>query len=508
MKVTYLAYLIETIVIMIVIGSGLAYFGLKKKKGYSLFLGISILVYILAVGATFVLEKPRIETNGIQTIEVFSAKELRKTTAQYHFQDISDQVKMKGNINYNQIGEYPVEYEVDTLLGPYRETGVVRVVDSKPPELTLEGESNYSQSYASEYEEPGYHAIDEYEGDITERVVATRIDLDEEHFSILYEVSDSSGNTAKKERNVTVVDDIPPEITLNGNMNMTIYLNATYEERGATAVDEKDGDLTEQISTSGSVDTKREGKYTITYEVSDSKGNVAKKVRTITVKEKLVASSVKAQQGNGNGVIYLTFDDGPSTSITPHILDILKEKNVKATFFILNYNSAGAQLVKREYNEGHTVAIHGYSHEYKYIYQSEEIYMENLTKLQAKIKATTGYTATITRFPGGSSNTVSRFNPGIMTRLTSLVQERGFRYFDWNISSGDAGGAKSSDDVYRNVTKGLSKTKQNVVLMHDFSGNTKTLNALESIIDYGISNGYTFSAITESTPMVTHSVNN
>ena len=134
--------------------------------------------------------------------------------------------------------------------------------------------------------------------------------------------------------------------------------------------------------------------------------------------------------------------------------------------------------------------------------------MENITKLQSKIKASTGYNATITRFPGGSSNKVSRFNPGIMTRLSKLVVERGYKYFDWNVSSGDAGGAKSADDVYNNVIKGISKSKQNVVLMHDTNAKSMTLQALPRIIDYGLANGYRFERITESTPMVTHKPNN
>lgn len=226
------------------------------------------------------------------------------------------------------------------------------------------------------------------------------------------------------------------------------------------------------------------------------KKEVKKEVKQVTTKD------------TRPGVIYLTFDDGPSLSITPKILDILKKKNVKATFFILNYDGKKEEIVKREVNEGHTVAIHGYSHDYKEIYQSEEIYMQNIKKLQDKIKASTGYNATITRFPGGSSNTVSKYNPGIMTRLTKKVVDSGYKYFDWNVTSGDAGEARNSTDVYNNVVKNLSKSKSNVVLMHDFNGNTKTLNALESIIDYGVQNGYTFSKITESTKMVTHSVNN
>jgi len=288
--------------------------------------------------------------------------------------------------------------------------------------------------------------------------------------------------------------------------NVDNPVTVEYLQSLLTAIDETDGDITDKIIIDRTVDTSRIGTYYITYKVSDSKGNVAIKKRNVSV----INQPVQAKTGaNGQkGVIYLTFDDGPSTSITPKILDILKKKNVKATFFILNYDGAKEEIVKREVNEGHTVAIHGYSHNYKEIYKSEEIYMQNIKKLQDKIKKSTGYNATITRFPGGSSNTVSKYNPGIMSRLTKKVLDNGYKYFDWNISSEDAGDAKTSDDVYENVVSNLSKSRSNVVLMHDFNGNTKTLNALEDIIDYGISNGYTFSKITESTAMVTHSVNN
>ena len=166
-------------------------------------------------------------------------------------------------------------------------------------------------------------------------------------------------------------------------------------------------------------------------------------------------------------------------------------------------------MVKREYAEGHTVAIHGYSHKYEEIYRSVDTYMNNLTKLQNKIQQSIGYKATITRFPGGSSNTVSRkYCPGIMTTLSKEVVNRGFTYFDWNVNCGDADTAKTSSAVYNNVVKGLSKSRANVVLMHDFANNTKTINALADIIDYGYANGYTFQRITEDTPMVTHKPNN
>ena len=506
MSLNSMIYIAEAITFTLVIIIGLIIFLTNKKKGLLIFLSVSLTIFIIAFGITFVTETPEMEVEEIVNLEAKRQQEIRKPKTIYHFQNVTNNVRVNGDFNFDKIGEYNVKYEIDTMFGTYSKDGKIRVIDTKPPEIILNGEEEYRQSYKNEFEEPGYKAIDEYDGDLTKNVKLSKENINENSFYIKYEIEDSSGNKTQKARSVTLIDDIAPVISLNGNENITVLLNNNYEEKGAKAEDEKEGDLTEKISKEGDVDTSKEGIYTIIYKVADSQGNEATKKRIV----KVVKQEEYAQQNQkeGNGVIYLTFDDGPSTNITPKILDILKSKNVKATFFILNYNSQGEELVKREYAEGHTIGIHGYSHDYNQIYKSESAYMENLRKLQEKIKNSTGYNATITRFPGGSSNTVSRFNPGIMTRLSNLVLQNGFKYFDWNVSSGDAGGARNSEDIFNNVTKGLSKSRANVVLMHDFSSNEKVLDALPRIIDFGISNGYTFSRITENTPMVKHSPNN
>lgn len=211
------------------------------------------------------------------------------------------------------------------------------------------------------------------------------------------------------------------------------------------------------------------------------------------------------------GTVYLTFDDGPSTQITSQILDILKDKNVKATFFIIDYpfDSEKEAIVIREFEEGHTIALHGTSHDYSKIYTSLEALIENFTTLQEKVKASTGYTATTIRFPGGSSNTVSKkYCTGIMTEAVEYFSNSEFVYFDWNVDSRDAGGAKSSEEVFENVTSALKPGRNNIVLMHDSTGKQYTLGALEAIIDFCISEGYEFKAITSETPQVTHNVSN
>ena len=267
---------------------------------------------------------------------------------------------------------------------------------------------------------------------------------------------------------------------------------------GASASDNCDGDLTSKIVTTGTVDTNNLGEYAIKYEVKDSSNNITSKERKVLVID---------HPNYSDRVIYLTFDDGPSYSITSKLLDILKEENVKATFFVINHSDSLNYLIKREYDEGHTVALHSYTHDYKTIYASSDAYFNDLTAISNKVKNIIGVSSNIIRFPGGSSNTISSFNPGIMTSLTNEVINKGYIYFDWNISSGDAGGAYNSSDVYYNVINNLT-SKNNIVLLHDFESNYKTLNAIRDIIRYAKSMGYTFDKITEFTPKIRHRVNN
>ena len=306
---------------------------------------------------------------------------------------------------------------------------------------------------------------------------------------------------AKILRKVIVQDTQKPEISLNGTEIETLPYGSEYKEEGFVAMDNYDGDITNnvQIQKENINDTTQK----IIYSVKDSSGNECNKDRTIIVENRNIDSN-----NNNQNLIYLTFDDGPSISTTTRILDILKEENVKATFFILNFDKKEEYLVKRIVEEGHSIGIHGYSHNYKEIYKSEEAYFQNIQKLQEKIRELTGIDTIITRFPGGSSNTVSKFNPGIMTRLSKEIVKKGYRYFDWNVSSGDSGDVKTKEEVYKNVTKGLKKGRSNVVLMHDFAHNKKTEEALREIIQFGKNNGYIFKAITADTPMVTQKIQN
>ena len=205
--------------------------------------------------------------------------------------------------------------------------------------------------------------------------------------------------------------------------------------------------------------------------------------------------------------VYLTFDAGYEAGYTENILKTLKENNVEATFFITGYNNNYNDLITREHNEGHTVGLHSYSHNYSSIYRSVDAFMQDLLNIENKIYQYTGQYSKITRFPGGSSNTVSRkYKIGIMSELTKKLEELGYRYFDWTITSGDAGGTTSSSKIIENVTKSITENGANVVLMHDIK--SYTVNAIENIIQYGLANGYKFAPLTMESPVVHQRVNN
>lgn len=361
-----------------------------------------------------------------------------------------------------------------------------------PPVLSLKGNEMVTVNVFDDYIDEGYQLV--YPGKSLKVSIENHVDSNKIGvYDVKYSINYHNKKVAVT-RKVQVVDDEKPTIKLNGANEVTIVQGTKYKEAGYVAEDNYDGDITNKVKVTDNIKDEL-GSYEVIYTVKDSSGN--------TYSTKRIVNRIIAN----NGVIYLTFDDGPS-STTPKILDILKKENIKATFFIVNYSSGYEDIIKRIVKEGHTIALHSYTHNYKLIYSSEEAYFDDLLKLKAKVKETTGIDTNIIRFPGGSSNTISMFNEGIMTRLVKEVKDKGFHYFDWNVDCGDAGGARTSIDVYNNVMNNLSIKRSNVVLMHDFGNNNKTLNALESIIEDSKAKGYSFSKITYDTPMVVHSVSN
>lgn len=178
--------------------------------------------------------------------------------------------------------------------------------------------------------------------------------------------------------------------------------------------------------------------------------------------------------------VYLTFDDGPS-NITSRVLDIFEEKEVKATFFVVyNDTELARENLKRMVEEGHTVGVHSSLHKYPVIYSAVEIFLADFEKTATWIEEVTGEKPEIFRFPGGSINS---YNVSIYQPLISEMFRRGYVYYDWNVSSQDASGGKSSTFIRDIVLKELKDKKPAIVLFHDYQDNLDTLYALPDIID-------------------------
>ncbi len=471
-------------------------------------LGVVLLVAVMVVTAVSVVEgyfvlypTPQLTLEGQHTVEVAAHTPYvdQGFVAFCGRTDLRSDVRVQGKVDTTKPGEYILTYDLSFGGKTLEQRRTVRVVDKEAPALELLGESGLKFSTRALYVEPGFTAIDRCDGDMT-AAVSVEEKLEGETLTLTYRVRDKAGNEATAQRLVTIRDEVAPVISLYGNDPYYLPLGGSYSEPGYSAEDDVDGGLKDKVTCSGNVNTGKVGTYWLTYSVADAGGNVGTETREVVV----------YGPSDGTNRLYLTFDDGPSDEVTLRVLNTLAAYDAKATFFILNYSSGNAHLIRRMIDEGHTVGIHGYSHDYGTIYRSDDAFMENIYALRNKLQADFGYTANIIRFPGGSSNTVSSsYSSGIMTRLIQRVQAEGFAYFDWNVSSGDASGnGVPSSSIYANVTGGMRPGRDNVVLMHDTNAKYTTADALESIIHYALANGYALLPLTADVGPVHHGVNN
>lgn len=215
---------------------------------------------------------------------------------------------------------------------------------------------------------------------------------------------------------------------------------------------------------------------------------------TNSTKSKKSTDSMECTNSGKQKIAYLTFDDGPS-EITPQILDTLKEKGAKATFFLIGseISAEREEIVKREIKEGHSVGIHTYSHEKNKIYGSEESFFEDFNLCRARVHEVTGVSPVLYRFPWGSNNAyVTPFVDSVMEKL----EKENIRSFDWNVSGEDSvGNGVSKATIYHNVAKDLEKYDQPVILLHDSNTMKNTAAVLGEILDLIVEKGYSFDTL-------------
>lgn len=431
----------------------------KIQRLFITFIIFLLIICIVLLCICFILDNPEINIvdGTYENIVVEYGKEVPKNNVKaiylskiFHKKGIEVPVVVD-DISVTKIGPYTVNFHVNYKGAAKSGYYIVEVVDTVSPILDVDEETLE------------YTCIDNYDGDITEQVDKI-IEPDRYIFTAL----DSSGNYAEF---IVYRDNDPPHITLGKGL-------LDFE-----CIDNVDGDLTNKV-------TYYESEGYMFYTVSDSSGNVAE---------------VNQKIGNGNKVVYLTFDDGPS-AYTSDLLDILKKYNVKATFFIVG-TSRYLSILPRMEEEGHKVAAHTYNHEYSQCYSSVDAYFEDLDKVQSKIEEQIGHRTELIRFPGGSSNTVSKkYCSGIMTELSTEVENRGYTYFDWNVSSGDAGETTETNVVVSNVKSGIESCNVAVVLQHDVK--SYSVAGVEEIIKWGLDKGYVFLPLTEKSFAAHHKINN
>ena len=430
-----------------------------------------------------------VELNGEKTveIEVFGEYEELGCTATEgnRFIGFSPiEYETVTDLDTNVIGEYKVRYKTLGETAAVETERTVRVLDRTAPVITAPDEiTEFTGTTVFNFQ---YTAIDNYNGDLSESVLCTL-----ENDVITLTVSDFSGNKATKDVKVNYVDDVtPPVITLKGFASCHVKKGGEYKDPGYSAKDNRDGNVTKNVTVTGAVDTATVGSYELVYSVTDEFGNTGTATRFVNVYE-----SPMTDEGNGP-VIYLTFDDGPG-KYTEKLLNILSEYGVKATFFVTNQFPKYQDLIGRAYNEGHSIGVHTYSHQWT-VYESKEAYFADFTAMNEIIKNQTGQYSKIFRFPGGSSNVVSKqYSSGIITELSKDLKKSGYLVYDWHIDCADTV-HKTSGAVFNQVKKSLKTDRPNIILMHDIK--LHTVNAVPQIIEYALANGYRFAVIDENTP--------
>lgn len=223
---------------------------------------------------------------------------------------------------------------------------------------------------------------------------------------------------------------------------------------------------------------------------------------TETETETEARTTVEEALKQGRKVVYLTFDDGPSDN-TDALLDVLAEHNVKATFFV-NGHEGYEEALNRIVNEGHTLALHTYTHDYAHVYESVESFSQEVESLQDYLEKVTGTRPYIFRFPGGSSNSQA---PLPISQYIDYLNKNNLVFFDWNVSSGDGGDGLSRKQVYDNVMKGIAAQDVSVVLMHDATYRMTTFEAVPDIIEKLQEQNALILPITADTQPVHHNVN-
>lgn len=467
----------------------------KKKR----VIGATIVACIIIasiIGIYFYFKQPDIVfKNEKETVELnkdFDAKAYIKSVKG---NDVKDVKIDTSKVNNKKVGKYKIVYQINNKKYELE----VDVVDKKAPVLEVK---DLDLDVGMKIEAKDF--VEKLEDD-SETTVSFAKEYDftkagEQEISIVAE--DESHNKTEKTAKLTLVKDDEKPV-LKGVRDIEVSVGAKIDYLlDVKASDNRDSDPKIKVN-SDNVDTSKIGQYKVIYTVTDRSGNKNEYTKKVTVIEK----QIQEVTSNGDKVVYLTFDDGPSNQ-TERILEILQKYNAKATFFVTGQNANYRYLIKKAHDQGHTIALHTYSHQYSKVYASVDAYFDDLNKVGQIVKEQIGFVPHYIRFPGGASNMVSaKYCKGIMTTLTQEVQNRGYQYYDWNADTTDASG--TNVPVGRLIANGTSSCANNImILAHDTAAKATTADALPSIIEHYKQRGYVFKAIDDNSFTPHQKVNN
>jgi peptidoglycan/xylan/chitin deacetylase (PgdA/CDA1 family) len=477
-----------------------------RKKRIAIITAITVIYLVIVAAAAVIIDDRHIEItlSGDKDLLAEAGEEFVDPGAEAYFTgNLFGRTKtpvellVESAVDPSRIGDYTIKYSAEAFGKSAESYRVVHVRDTTPPVITLRHEEGYLASWLVGYTEEGYTATDSFDGDLTDKVVRTAADD-----VITYSVVDSAGNESCVER-VIEYGISEPMIRLVDGEEIEIGSSFSFTDPGYEATDESGNDLTSYVQVTGEVIPYELGTYELNYSIMNEQGETATAHRTVRIVPQTPVETVIPEEKT----IYLTFDDGPGP-YTEQLLNVLARYDAKATFFVTGSDPDYFDLIGRAYSEGHSIGVHCYCHDYNVVYASRDAYFRDFQAMEDIIYEQTGSYTKLFRFPGGSSNTVSRnYCYGIMSTLSKYMTDMGYVYFDWNVDSGDAlGGAKSSYEVANNVAAGCSENTVNVVLQHDTKG--FSVSAVETILRWGRNHGYVFKALDESSYGAHHGIAN
>ena len=409
-----------------------------------------------------------------------------------------DDIQVDNQVDNGKLGKYQIHYSyqqktysltvyIDDMLAPQFEIQNKTILKNetvKPEELVknIQDDSDTKVYFVEEY------IFDE-----------------EKTYQVGVVVEDSYGNKTEKNAYIQVQNQDKQPPTVTGLTPITLLIGDEIDLKKDVVVKDDHDESPLLTIDDSKLNIRQMGEYEVYYHVKDASGNEDTLIRKVEV---LSQYDNREALKDGIKTCYLTFDDGPSSN-TKEILDILDQYHIKATFFVTGTSPKDFHYIKEAYQKGHIIGLHTYSHDYEYIYSSLKNYISDLNKIKDVVYQQIGKNVDLIRFPGGSSNLVSKkYNEGIMTRLTKKVIDLGYQYYDWTSINGDGEGIKTVDGLIKKAKEEIGEQEDIMFLMHDSGTQENTVKALPAILDYLIEQGYVFQILDETSPTFHHHVQN